>query len=71
MDFAEVTARENICSRSSAGRARRWDLWGFVVKRSMVLCSEYVDGSTSKCDLRSIWLWGVEIMIDMRIDGIR
>lgn len=44
--FAEVTARENMCSRSSAGRSRRWDLGGFVEKRSMVLCSSYVDDGT-------------------------
>lgn len=46
--FDEVTARENMCSRSSAGRARRWDLGGFVEKRSMVLCSGYVDGCTRR-----------------------
>lgn len=37
--FSEVTAREKMCSRSSAGKSRRRDLSGFVEKRSMVLCS--------------------------------
>lgn len=37
----EATAREKMCSRSSAGRARRVDLGGFVEKRSMVLRSDF------------------------------
>ena len=42
MGFDESTAREKMCSRSSAGRARRWDLVGFVPKRSMMLWSDSI-----------------------------
>jgi hypothetical protein len=42
MGFSEVTARENMCSRSSAGKSRRWDLGGFSEKSSMVSSSRAV-----------------------------
>lgn len=48
MGFGEVTAREKMCSRSSAGRARRGDLGDFEEKRSMVLWPSIISMRTKR-----------------------